>query len=72
MNEKKIDKVYDLIDNAEYEKAKDILFKVLEKDDKDVDAGKLLALCEVNLENYDQARNILEEVVKYRQDDAIN
>lgn len=71
MNEKKIDKIYDLIDKGEYLKAKDILFKILEKDDKDIDAGKLLALCEVNLENYDDARNILEEVIKYRQDDAI-
>ncbi len=72
MDEKKIDKIYKLIDKAEYEKAKEILYKIIEKDSDDIDAGKLLALCEVNLENYLQARNILEEVIKYRQDDAIS
>ena len=37
----------------------------------DIDARRLLALCEVNLENFDSARNILEDIIKYRQDDAL-
>ena len=71
MKEKEYNKIYKLIDNCEYAKAKELIYKVLEKDEKDIDAAKLLALCDVNLENYDEARNILEEVIKYRQDDAI-
>ena len=71
MKEKDIDKIYGLIEKGDYVKAKESLGKILAEDEKDIDALKLTALCEVNLENYNGARIILEDVIKYRQDDAI-
>lgn len=71
MEEKDIDKVYSLINKGEYKQAKVILADIAQKDEKDTDAQKLIALCDVNTEDYDSARYILEDVIKYRQDDAI-
>ena len=71
MKDSQYEKIYDLIDNGEYEKAKKSITNILKKDEKDIDAQKLFALCEVNLENYDNARIFLENVIKYRQDEAI-
>ena len=71
MEEKQIDKIYELIDASKYDEAEVEIKKILEVDSKDTDAQRLLALCEVNLEHYDQARSILEDVIKYRQDDAL-
>lgn len=71
MDNKEIDKIYELIDSSKYTEAKEEITKILEKDSKDIDAQRLMALCEVNLENFDAARVILEDVIKYRQDDAL-
>lgn len=71
MEDKDIDKIYELIDSSEYEQAKILILELLEKDSSDIDAQRLMALCEVNLENFDNARKILEDVIKYRQDDAL-
>ena len=71
MNEKEIDKIYKLIEKGEYAKAKELLHGITTENEKDVDALKLVALCEVNVENYEDARKILEDVIKYKQDDAI-
>ena len=71
MEEKEIEKIYNLIEKGEYIKAKELLADIVTKDEKDIDALKLVALCEVNVENYDDARKILEDIIKYRQDDAI-
>lgn len=71
MEDKEIDKIYELIESEEFESAKEIIAGIIEKDSDDMEARKLLALCEVNLENYDLARVILEDVVKYKQDDAL-
>jgi len=71
MKEKEIDKIYKLIEKGEYAKAKELLHGITTEDEKDIDALKLVALCEVNVENYDDARKILEDIIKYRQDDAI-
>ena len=71
MEEKEIERIYNLIEKGEYIKAKELLADIVTKDEKDIDALKLVALCEVNVENYDLARNILEDIIKYRQDDAI-
>ena len=71
MEDKDIDKIYALIDSGEYAPAKEAIAEILSKDEKDIDAQRLLALCEVNVENYDNARYILEDVIKYRQDDAL-
>lgn len=64
--------IYALIDSGEYETAKEILSTNLEQNPKDIECQKMMALCEVNLENYDNARKILEDVVKYSQDDAMS
>ncbi len=71
MNEKDSDEIYKLIESNEYSAAKEYILDILHKDDKDIEAWKLLALCEVNVENYDDARQILEDVIKFKQDDAI-
>ena len=71
MKEKDVDKIYKIIEEAEYAKAKELISDILAKDPKDIDARKLLSLCEVNLENYNEARIILEDIIKYLQDDAI-
>ena len=71
MEEKEIEKIYNLIEKGEYVKAKELLADIVTKDERDIDALKLVALCDVNVENYDKARQILEDVIKYRQDDAI-
>lgn len=71
MNEKDFDKIYDLIDAGEYALARESIDIALKQDETDIDAHKLMALCDVNLENYESARCILENIVKYRQDDAL-
>ena len=71
MEDKEIDKIYEMIDSSDYDNAKVLITEILEKDASDIDARRLLALCEVNLENFDSARNILEDIIKYRQDDAL-
>ena len=71
MEDKEIDKLYELIDSGEYDKAKSALTEIIKNDEKDYDAQRLLALCDVNMEQYDSARSILEDVVKYRPDDAL-
>ena len=71
MEDKEIDKIYELIDSSEYEKAKILIIEILEQTSSDIDAQRLLALCDVNLGNYDNARKILEDVIKYRLDDAL-
>ena len=71
MEDKEIDKIYELIDSEKHEEAKTLIVEILDKDPTDIDAQRLLALCEVNTEHYDNARKILEDVIKYRQDDAL-
>lgn len=71
MEDKETDKIYKLIEKGEYVKAKELLADVIVNNEKDLDALKLTALCDVNLENYDNARKILEDIIKYKQDDAI-
>lgn len=50
MEDKDIDKIYALIDSGEYAPAKEAIAEILSKDEKDIDAQRLLALCEVNVE----------------------
>ena len=71
MKEKDFDKIYNLIDTGEFAMAKEAIDEALKEDETDIDAHKLMALCDVNLENYDSARCILENIVKHRQDDAL-
>ena len=71
MKDKEFDRIYDLIDIGEYALARDAIDLVLKEDDSDIDAHKLMALCDVNLENYESARCILENIVKRRPDDAL-
>ena len=54
MKDKEIDKIYELIDSEKYTEAKEVIKEILKEDSSDIEAQKLLALCEVNLENYDK------------------
>lgn len=71
MKDEEIDKIYSQIENGDYEIALKSIEEIIDKDAKDIDAQRLLALCEVNLEQYNEAKVILEDIIKYRQDDAI-
>ena len=71
MEDKDIDRLYEIIEAGQYNEAKDELDQILLKNEKDYDALRLMALCEVNLENFDAARYILEDIVKFRPDDAL-
>ena len=71
MKENDFDKIYDLIDSGEYVLAREAIDEALKVNESDIDAHKLMALCDVNLENYESARCILENIVKHRQDDAL-
>lgn len=71
MNNTENDRIYELIEQADYEAAQNILFEILSKDESDMEAKKLLALCKVNNQEYDSARQILEDLIKYFSEDAL-
>jgi len=71
MEDKDFEKIYKLIEEEQFETAKKLLDEILLKDVGDIEAQKLMALCEVNLDNYAVAKYILEEIIKYKQDDAL-
>ena len=45
MEDKEIDKIYELIDSEKHEEAKTLIVEILDKDPTDIDAQRLLALC---------------------------
>lgn len=65
-----LDNVNDLIALKEFEEAKNILEKELKADDKNIEALKLLGLCNINLGLFSEGRKNFETVVKYKNDDA--
>ena len=48
MNDKEFDKIYDLIDTGEFALAREAIDDALKADESDIDAHKLMALCDVN------------------------
>lgn len=70
MDEQKFNEASELVCNNNYSEAKGILQQCLTDSEKDVEALKLLGLCNVNLECYEDAKNNFETVVKYNPKDA--
>ena len=63
-----LENINELINNKEFEKAKEELKEILQKDEKNIEALKLLGLCHINLEEYKEGQNIFETVIKYNDD----
>lgn len=70
MSATSLDLINDLIAQKEFESAKVALEELLKTDEKNIEALKLLGLCNVNLGNFEAGKNNFETVVKYKQDDA--
>ena len=64
-----MEEITKLIENNKFEEAKQKLEKLLE-DEKNIEIQKLLGLCYLNLEEYDNGRQTFETVVKYNPEDA--
>lgn len=65
---KNLDKINELINNEKYEEAKNELKAIVNGDEKDADALKLLGLCHMNLGEYKEGQGVFETVVKYKDD----
>ncbi len=70
MNTMDIDKINELISLKEFETAKSELEKLLETEPNNIEALKLLGLCNVNLGFFNEGKNNFETVVKYKNNDA--
>ena len=65
-----MEEINKLITDKDFEKAKEELKILVEEDNKNIEALKLLGLCYVNLEQYREGQSVFETVVKYMPDDA--
>ena len=65
-----IDIINELIGNREFDKALLLIKESLVESPKDVELLKLGGLAQVNMNNWDEARNYFETVVKYNAEDA--
>jgi len=65
-----LDKINELISSKEFEEAKNQLNEFITADETNIEALKLLGLCNVNLGLYKEGQNNFETVVKYKNDDA--
>lgn len=63
-----LEKINELINNKEFEKAKENLTELLKSDDKNIEALKLLGLCHINLDEYRDGQSVFETIVKYKDD----
>src|SRR5574344_1637746 len=65
-----LNKINEIIGENDFENAKSMLDEYIKNDEFNVEALKLLGLCNLNLELFDQARSNFETIVKYAPDDA--
>ena len=65
-----MEEINKLITDNNFEVAKLELKKILDQDEKNLEALKLLGLCCINLEQFEEGKNIYETVVKYFPEDA--
>ena len=65
-----LDEINQIIGEKDFSQAKVLLEEFLKNDEFNVEALKLLGLCNLNLELYEQGRINFETVVKYAPDDA--
>lgn len=70
MQEKVLNEITDLIQDKQFVEAKAKLEGVTDCGENNIEALKLLGLCNINLEKYQEAQGNFETVVKYNQDDA--
>ena len=65
-----LDEINEIIGEKDFAQAKIRLEDLLKEDEFNVEALKMLGLCNLNLELYEQGRINFETVVKYAPDDA--
>ena len=70
MEKMNLDGINQLVVDKKFEEAKNELLKYDLDQDKNIEALKLLGLCNVNLEKYKEGQINFETVVKYDPDDA--
>lgn len=70
MDDKILDEVSSLIEEHKFEEARTKLLQLDIDNEKNIEAVKLLGLCNINLDLYKEAQANFETVVKYRPDDA--
>ena len=70
MDDKSLNMATDLVAENKFEEAVQVLADFDADDEKNIEAIKLLGLCNINLEKYEDAKNNFETVVKYNPDDA--
>ena len=63
-----LEKIRELIKEKNFEQAKDELIPIVQDDEKNIDALKLLGLCYINLDDYKEGQEIFETIVKYSDD----
>ena len=68
MNGINLDDINQLVAEKNFEEAKELLAEFLDNDEKNVEALKLLGLCHVNLNEFEEGRSVFETVVKYKDD----
>jgi len=59
-----LDKINELISDKKFEEAKKELVSIVEKDEKDFEALKLLGLCHINLGEFKKGEGVIENVIK--------
>ena len=70
MDKIRLDEINKLVIEKNFDEAKTELLKYNLDEEKELDALKLLGLCNVNLENYKEGKSNFETVVKYDPNDA--
>lgn len=70
MNKMNLDKINELISIKEFATAKAELEKMLKVEPKNIEALKVLGLCNINLGFFQEGKNNFETVVKYKNEDA--
>ena len=63
-----LENIQELLNKKDFETAKKELINIIEKDEKNIEALKLLGLCHINLEDYKSGQDVFETVIKYNDD----
>ena len=69
---KEIENALDLINTGDFNEAKNILTGIIENDPENIEALKSLGLCNINLNNYDEAYDSFKKVLNTNPDDAVS
>lgn len=63
-----LDKINELIKEKNFEEAKKELTNIIQNDEKNIEALKMLGLCHINLGEFKEGQGVFETVVKYKDD----